>query len=110
MRLPVMWLCKYLCLPVQFSGENEKETCRKQLLFKKKEKEKLCFLKKYFGLVGLKNVMFVVLFQQCPFERAENPQACHHDLMFAFTFILSQNKIGFTVLKCCRTSCKKVLF
>lgn len=39
MRLPVMWLCKYLCLPVQFSGENEKETCRKQLLFKKRKKK-----------------------------------------------------------------------
>lgn len=39
MRLPVMWLCNYLCLPVQFSGENEKETCRKQLLFKKRKKK-----------------------------------------------------------------------
>lgn len=110
MRLPVMWLCEYLCLPVQFSGENEKETCRKQLLLKKGKRKVVFLKKKYFGLVGLKNVMLVVLLQQCPFERAENPQACHHDLMFAFTFILSQNKTGFTVLKCCRTSCKKVLF
>lgn len=51
MRLPVMWLCEYLCLPVQFSGENEKETCRKQLLLKK-GKRKVVFLKKkilWFG-------------------------------------------------------------
>lgn len=39
-RLPVMWLCKYLCLPVQLSGENEKERCRKQLLLKKRKKKK----------------------------------------------------------------------
>lgn len=100
-------ICVCLCSSVvRMRKKHVENSC----CLKKKEKEKLCFLKKYFGLVGLKNVMFVVLFQQCPFERAENPQACHHDLMFAFTFILSQNKIGFTVLKCCRTSCKKVLF